>query len=103
MSRGFEASTPAFERHILNLKNLYGYQLLINLLGRKEGEAILSAAYREHLKKSSHSFDTHMVEFDYHRHCGGGKYDNIKVLMKQAKPSLTNFSFYSNVRGEVSR
>lgn len=102
MSRGFEASTPAFERHILNLKNLYGYQLLINLLGRKEGEAILSAAYREHLKKSSHSFDTHMVEFDYHRHCGGGKYDNIKVLMKQAKPSLTNFSFYSNVRGEVS-
>ena len=35
-------------RHIASLKAIYGYQLLINLLGRKEGEHNLSMAYKVH-------------------------------------------------------
>ena len=45
MSRGHEASAPAFERHLGMLKELYGDQVLVNLLGRKEGEHMLSQAY----------------------------------------------------------
>ncbi|XP_047125274.1 synaptojanin-1 isoform X1 [Hydra vulgaris] len=95
MSRGYEASSPAFERHLSNLKHIYGYQLLVNLLGHKGGEAILSNSYKDHLKDSSHSFDTHMIVFDYHSHCGGGKTENIKILMEKAKPSMDNFQFFT--------
>lgn len=88
-------------RHMSTLKQLYGYQLLINLLGGKEGEAILSSSYRDHLKDSRHNFDTHMIAFDYHRHCGGGKSENIKLLLDKAKPSIENFQFFAMVDGEI--
>jgi len=45
MSRGYEASAPAFDRHLLLQKQQYGRQVLVNLLGRKEGEHNLSDAY----------------------------------------------------------
>lgn len=45
MSRGYEASAPAFDRHLNQLKELYGSQILINLLGIKEGEHMLSQQY----------------------------------------------------------
>jgi phosphatidylinositol-bisphosphatase len=45
MSRGFEASAPAFDRHLSLQKQQYGQQVLVNLLGRKEGEHNLSDAF----------------------------------------------------------
>ena len=45
MSRGYEASAPAFDRHLCLLKQLYGEQAIVNLLGVKEGEHMLSQAY----------------------------------------------------------
>eukprot|EP00111_Clytia_hemisphaerica_P009128 TCONS_00026809-protein len=102
LSRGYEASSAAFDRHLSTLKRLYGYQLLINLLGSKEGEAILSQAFRNHLKDSKHNFDTHMIVFDYHRHCtGSGKQENLKGLLQKAKPSIENFQFFSLLNGDV--
>uniref|UniRef100_A0A663E730 Synaptojanin-1 n=1 Tax=Aquila chrysaetos chrysaetos TaxID=223781 RepID=A0A663E730_AQUCH len=46
MSRGFEANAPAFDRHFQTLKNLYGKQIIVNLLGAKEGEHMLSKAFQ---------------------------------------------------------
>ncbi|ELW62045.1 Synaptojanin-1 [Tupaia chinensis] len=46
MSRGFEANAPAFDRHFRTLKNLYGKQIVVNLLGSKEGEHMLSKAFQ---------------------------------------------------------
>jgi len=45
MSRGYEASAPAFDRHFLLQKRQYGQQVIVNLLGRKEGEHSLSDAF----------------------------------------------------------
>ena len=45
MSRGFEASAPAFDRHLLLQKQQYGQQVIVNLLGRQEGEHSLSDAF----------------------------------------------------------
>ncbi|XP_023373215.1 synaptojanin-1 [Otolemur garnettii] len=47
MSRGFEANAPAFDRHFRTLKNLYGKQIIVNLLGSKEGEHMLSKAFQD--------------------------------------------------------
>ena len=85
------------------MKHIYGYQLLINLLGHKGGEAILSNAYKDHLKDSSHSFDTHMVAFDYHLHCGGGKTENIKILIEKAQPSIDNFQYFTLLGDKLLR
>ena len=41
-------------RHLASLKSIYGYQLLVNLLGRKEGEHSLSTAYKViHINQST--------------------------------------------------
>lgn len=45
MSRGYEASAPAFDRHLLLQKQQYGRPVIVNLLGRKEGEHNLSDAF----------------------------------------------------------
>lgn len=45
MSRGYEASAPAFERHLGAIKQQYGEQVIVNLLGQKEGEHMLSQAF----------------------------------------------------------
>ncbi|XP_065051378.1 synaptojanin-1-like [Rhopilema esculentum] len=100
-SRGHEASSPAFERHLASLKSIYGYQLLVNLLGRKEGEHSLSTAYKDHLKASCHSFDTHIIMFDYHYHCRGGKTENLKSLVDKAQASVDNFGFFAFTGDEI--
>ena len=46
MSRGYETSAPAFDRHLSLLKQRYGEQVIVNLLGIKEGEHMLSQQYQ---------------------------------------------------------
>ena len=46
MSRGYEAAAPAMDRHLRMLKQQYGNQVIINLLGCKEGEHMLSQAFQ---------------------------------------------------------
>ena len=51
MSRGFESSEPCFDRHMKIIKERYGNQAIVNLLGSsligsKEGEAILSQLFQ---------------------------------------------------------
>lgn len=46
MSRGVEASAPAFDRHFSMVKRRYGKQVIVNLLGSKEGEHVLTQMYK---------------------------------------------------------
>ena len=46
MSRGYEAAAPAMDRHLRMVKQQYGNQVIINLLGCKEGESMLSQAFQ---------------------------------------------------------
>lgn len=51
MSRGYEASKTAFDRHMQKIKEHYGKQAIVNLLGTsligsKEGEAMLSQEFQ---------------------------------------------------------
>ncbi|KAM5179819.1 synaptojanin-1 isoform 2-T2 [Mantella aurantiaca] len=82
MSRGFEANAPAFDRHFQTLKRLYGRQVVVNLLGSKEGEAMLSKAFQSHLKASEHVADILMVNFDYHQMVRGGKAEKLNTVLK---------------------
>uniref|UniRef100_A0A8C5A770 phosphoinositide 5-phosphatase n=1 Tax=Gadus morhua TaxID=8049 RepID=A0A8C5A770_GADMO len=82
LSRGFEANAPAFERHFSALRKLYGKQVIINLLGSKEGEHMLSKAFQSHLKASEHGGAVKMVNFDYHQMVKGGKAEKLHSVLK---------------------
>ncbi|XP_051539389.1 synaptojanin-1-like isoform X3 [Myxocyprinus asiaticus] len=88
LSRGFEANAPAFERHFSALRRLYGKQVIINLLGMKEGENMLSKAFQSHLKASEHANAVKMLNFDYHQMVRGGKTDKLNTVLK---PQISKF------------
>uniref|UniRef100_A0AAZ3NX46 phosphoinositide 5-phosphatase n=1 Tax=Oncorhynchus tshawytscha TaxID=74940 RepID=A0AAZ3NX46_ONCTS len=88
LSRGYEANAPAFERHFSALRRLYGKQVIINLLGMKEGEHMLSKAFQSHLKASEHAGAVKMINFDYHQMVKGGKADKLHSVLK---PQLNKF------------
>ncbi|XP_054433850.1 synaptojanin-1 [Pteronotus mesoamericanus] len=103
MSRGFEANAPAFDRHFRTLKNLYGKQIIINLLGSKEGEHMLSKAFQSHLKASEHAADVQMVNFDYHQMVKGGKAEKLHSVLKPQVQKFLDYGFFHFDGSEVQR
>ncbi|NWI87656.1 SYNJ1 protein, partial [Pitta sordida] len=103
MSRGFEANAPAFDRHFQTLKNLYGKQIIVNLLGAKEGEHMLSKAFQSHLKASEHSADVKMVNFDYHQMVKGGKAEKLHSVLKPQVQKFLECGFFYFDGKEVKR
>ncbi|XP_037380920.1 synaptojanin-1 isoform X2 [Talpa occidentalis] len=103
MSRGFEANAPAFDRHFRTLKNLYGKQIVVNLLGSKEGEHMLSKAFQSHLKASEHATDIQMVNFDYHQMVKGGKAEKLHSILKPQVQKFLDYGFFYFNGSEVQR
>nr|XP_045005271.1 synaptojanin-1 isoform X5 [Jaculus jaculus] len=103
MSRGFEANAPAFDRHFRTLKDLYGKQIIVNLLGSKEGEHMLSKAFQSHLKASEHASDIHMVNFDYHQMVKGGKAEKLHSILKPQVQKFLDYGFFYFNGNEVQR
>ncbi|GAB1601830.1 synaptojanin-1-like isoform X2 [Argonauta hians] len=94
LSRGYEACAPAFDRHVNMLKVLYGKQVIVNLLGSKEGENMLSQAFQNHHKNSTHKDDVPHIIFDYHAECRGGNLSNLQKLMKVSEEHLNTLNFF---------
>ncbi|OBS57414.1 hypothetical protein A6R68_11460, partial [Neotoma lepida] len=103
MSRGFEANAPAFDRHFRTLKDLYGKQIVVNLLGSKEGEHMLSKAFQSHLKASEHASDVHMVSFDYHQMVKGGKAEKLHSVLKPQVQKFLDYGFFYFDGNDVRR
>ncbi|KAL2094298.1 hypothetical protein ACEWY4_009017 [Coilia grayii] len=102
LSRGFEANAPAFERHFSALRTLYGKQVILNLLGMKEGEHMLSKAFQSHLKASEHASGVKMVNFDYHQMVRGGKAEKLHSVLKPQVGKFMEecgFFYYSGEMG----
>ncbi|KAI6047496.1 SacI homology domain-containing protein [Pisolithus marmoratus] len=62
------ASQPAFERHFAQLIDEYGAVHAINLLGSKENEATLTAAYANHLNRARNIWSDQLgiTLYDFH-------------------------------------
>ncbi|KAJ1520146.1 hypothetical protein ONE63_004363 [Megalurothrips usitatus] len=105
MSRGYEVSAPVFDRHISLIKERYGHQAIVNLLGTsligsKEGEATLSQLFQAHHKLSQHKDVPHVV-FDYHQECRGGNTKNLAKLKTKVEKYLKAFAMFYIKGGEV--
>lgn len=107
ISRGFEASAPAFDRHLTMIKSRYGQQAIVNLLGSsligsKEGEAMLSQLFQSHHGMSQHKDVPHIL-FDYHQECRGGNTKNLSKLKAKIEKYLDSFSlFYAVGNSRIS-
>ncbi|XP_037946107.1 synaptojanin-1-like [Teleopsis dalmanni] len=107
LSRGFEASAAAFDRHMSMMKQRYGYQTIINLLGTsligsKEGEAMLSNEFQRHHGMSAHKDVPHII-FDYHQECRGGNFSALSKLKERLNASGVNYGIFYACNDEVVR
>ncbi|QRV87863.1 hypothetical protein RhiJN_15881 [Ceratobasidium sp. AG-Ba] len=98
ITRPQAASQPAFERHFSQLVDEYDSVHAINLLGTKENEAALTAAYTAHLKtlRAGGTSDVDMSNLDFHAVVRNMGHDAIPVTLKSlegVKNGLANHGF----------
>lgn len=98
LSRGFEATASAFDRHMNIMKERYGLQTIVNLLGTnqigsKEGEAMLSNEFQRHHSMSNHKDVPHII-FDYHQECRGSNFLALSKLKARIDASCPNYGFF---------
>lgn len=94
MSRGSQISQPAFDRHFALIQYLYGKQVIINLVGNKEGEHLIGSMYKTHYKSSRFKDDIPYIAFDYHYYCPRGREENLSILKEQVRNYYDDFSLY---------
>lgn len=107
LSRGFETSAAAFDRHMSMMKERYGYQTVINLLGTslvgsKEGEAMLSNEFQRHHGMSAHKDVPHII-FDYHQECRGGNFAALSKLKERITACGINYGIFHASGGQILR
>ncbi|KAM9655919.1 synaptojanin-2 isoform 4-T6 [Morphnus guianensis] len=78
------------------LKEQYGKQVIVNLLGSRGGEEVLNRAFKKLLWASSHAADTPMINFDYHQFAKGGKTEKLENLLRpQLKLHWEDFGIFT--------
>ncbi|XP_047588867.1 LOW QUALITY PROTEIN: synaptojanin-2 [Lutra lutra] len=96
LNRGLEANAPAFDRHMVLLKEQYGKQVVVNLLGSRGGEEVLNRAFKKLLWASCHASDTPMINFDFHQFAKGGKLEKLENLLRpQLKLHWDDFGVFA--------
>ncbi|XP_045861472.1 synaptojanin-2 isoform X2 [Meles meles] len=96
LNRGLEANAPAFDRHMVLLKEQYGKQVVVNLLGSRGGEEVLNRAFKKLLWASCHAGDTPMINFDFHQFAKGGKLEKLENLLRpQLKLHWDDFDVFA--------
>ncbi|EMP32234.1 Synaptojanin-2 [Chelonia mydas] len=104
LNRGLEANAPAFDRHMMLLKEQYGKQVIVNLLGSRGGEEVLNRAFKKLLWASSHAADTPMINFDYHQLAKGGKIEKLENLLRpQLKLHWDEFGIFTKGKNVPAR
>ncbi|CAH8519627.1 unnamed protein product [Schistosoma turkestanicum] len=97
LSRPLEISMSAFERHFMNLISQYGSVGVVNLLGCKQGEAMLSKAYQEQHGRSSFRDSIHHIIFDYHSELQSKGAKSLEWINQQISRLVNDWGyFYAN-------
>lgn len=96
LSRGKEATAPAFKLHFEELIRRYGKQYVVNLLSTTETEKIIADAYEEQLKFYNNA-DIQYIAFDFHEKLGksGLKFNMIgPLLLDGVMADMLKFGLY---------
>ncbi|ODN00591.1 Synaptojanin-1 [Orchesella cincta] len=106
LSRGPEAACSALDKHLYLLRERYGKQAIVNLLGTnmvgsKEGEAMLSSLFHSQHVGNPDFVDMPHILFDYHQEVRGNR--GLEKLEFQIKKYLDQYGFYHNKDGKVTK
>lgn len=102
MSRGSEISQPAYDKHMLSLKERYTNVIIVNLLGSKDSEIVINQLFNAHHKKSIIGQEFPFINFDYHTMCPRGQKDNLEKLYSNHLESVSQEqSFFHMSNGQV--
>jgi len=110
LSRGSEATYPAFKRHIDSVIAHYGKGLrIVNLVAKSGGEETLGKAYSFHLEaylRESQAYRDVVgySEFDFHAKCKGTDFTSVdEILMKEIDQDIKRFQFFAQGTGQTFR
>ncbi|CAI5447115.1 unnamed protein product [Caenorhabditis angaria] len=98
--RAFETSLPAYHRHLSQLKHRYGEFAIVNLLGRKEGERVLTEAFKTQHRNSNFQNSVEFIDFDYHAQMKTSK-EAINILRKKMTPHMEQHGFFYSMGEQI--
>uniref|UniRef100_T1IJ69 SAC domain-containing protein n=1 Tax=Strigamia maritima TaxID=126957 RepID=T1IJ69_STRMM len=79
----------AFDKHFTEQLSIYEYQTIINLVDQTGREKVLADAYLNHVLNYNNPNLTY-VTFDFHQHCRGMRYDNVKLLISNIEDIIND-------------
>ena len=108
LSRGTEASAPAFALHLARSKERYGKQVIVNLLsssliGNRADEAKLSQLFQSHHRACPQHADVTHVLFDYHAKVKAANPKQLEELRRKIIKTLEAHMFFFADEGSVHK
>lgn len=105
ITRPQAASQPAFERHFAQLVEEYETVHAINLLGTKENEAALTAAYTAHLQtmRAGGASDVSMSNLDFHAVVRTVGHDAVPATLRSLDGVMNGLNNYGFTTVELPR
>lgn len=97
ISRGSGATQPAVKRHFNELIDRYHSVCAINLLSQRENsdEAMLGSTYGSAVSQlNMPQSKVKMINFDLHAECRGANYDNVSLLLNNARHYLDDHGYF---------
>lgn len=91
ITRSRMASQPAFDRHFADLLDQYGHVHALNLLGERDAETVLAAAYAEHMRNSE-AEEVYLSTISKEDTINPAEGDSIDSI------GLSNFDFHATTR-----
>ncbi|KAI0638342.1 DNase I-like protein [Trametes polyzona] len=99
-----QASQPAFDRHFAGLVEEYGAVHAINLLGTKENEAALTAAYTRHMRSAQHALGDAigLTSFDFHAAVRIGGHESVFREIRRLENVVDNLDKFGFAMADAS-
>ncbi|KAF5404150.1 Phosphatidylinositol-bisphosphatase [Paragonimus heterotremus] len=102
-SRGLDISLGAYERHFMHILSHYAATAIVNLLGCKQGEAMLSRAYQKLHSQSSFKDSISQIVFDYHSEVQSRNSKGLDWLQKQIDHFVLSWGHFAALDGRAEQ
>ncbi|KAJ9087448.1 Inositol-1,4,5-trisphosphate 5-phosphatase 1, variant 2 [Entomophthora muscae] len=94
MTRGLDATQPAYDLHVEWLAGRYGGTHIINLLGQRENSAEATLSQRFERLVADGRAKASFTSFDFHAMCKNNQYEPARQLIDQLGAQLRNYGYF---------
>ncbi|PRT56928.1 Polyphosphatidylinositol phosphatase INP52 [Wickerhamiella sorbophila] len=96
LTRSFEATQPAFNKHLRQITERFGSVQIVDLLADKTGERDLSVAFSKHIEQSKDP-QVRYMHFDFHKEVGNGQgYGAASRILDRIQEVIMEVGFFSH-------